>query len=207
MSTAVPPPDGLVRRIGLTGGIGSGKSTVAGMLQALGAVIVDTDAISRELSAIGGAAIPRLREAFGDEAITAEGALDRARMRQRVFGDPQAKQRLEGILHPMIAAETRRRAEAAGDAVIVFDVPLLVESGRWRSKVDRVLVVDCPRALQVERVMKRSGLTAAEVERIIDQQADRATRRAAADAVIDNGHDDVERLRADVQAVWQRWCG
>lgn len=197
---------GVVRRIGLTGGIGSGKSTVARHWEALGAVLVDADAISRELTGPGGGAMPRLREIFGEEIATTDGALDRDRMRQLAFAVPDARRRLESVLHPMIGEETRRRAEAAGDAVLVFDVPLLVESGRWRSLVDRVLVVDCPREQQVERVVRRSGLAPEVVERIIDQQADRATRRACADAVIDNAGPDPAPLQAAVALLWRRWC-
>jgi len=128
-------------RIGLTGGIGSGKSTVAGLLAAHGAAIIDTDAIARRLTLAGGAAIPALRAEFGDDYIDTNGALDRERMRTLAFGDPAARQRLEGILHPLIGEQTEREAAAAAAPVKVFDVPLLVESGRWRARVDRVLVV------------------------------------------------------------------
>lgn len=201
-------PEPPVRRIGLTGGIGSGKSTVAGLLTRLGATVIDTDAISRELTSRGGAAMPHLQAAFGADVAGPDGSLDRERMRQHVFSDPEARQRLESILHPMIGEETARRAAAAGNAVVVFDVPLLVESGaRWRSRVDRVLVVDCPRERQIERVVRRSGLPPEMVARIIDQQADRALRRACADAVIDNSHDDFPRLEATVSRIWQHWCG
>ena len=148
----------------------------------LGAVLVDTDAIARELTAPGGAAIPALREAFGPQAVGADGALNRDWMRERVFSDPEAKGRLEAILHPMIGETAQQRALAAAPATVVFDVPLLVESGRWRSRVDRVLVVDCREQTQVERVMARNGWPAETVQRIIAQQATRAQRRAVADA-------------------------
>lgn len=196
-----------VRRIGLTGGIGSGKSTVARHWQALGAVLVDTDAISRELTGPGGRAMPGLRELFGDQIAGPDGALDRDRMRSLAFSQPDARRLLESVLHPMIGTETRRRAEAAGDDVVVFDVPLLVESGsRWRAMVDRVLVVDCPREVQIARVVRRNGLAADVVERIIDQQADRAGRRACADAVIDNAGSDPSPLAGAVAVLWQHWC-
>jgi dephospho-CoA kinase len=192
-------------KIGLTGGIGSGKSTVARMLVDLGAVLVDTDAIARELTAPGGAAIPALRQAFGPEALGADGALDRDWMRARVFSDPQAKGRLEAILHPLIGELAGARAAAAAPATVVFDVPLLVESGRWRARVDRVLVVDCREQTQVERVMARNGWPAETVQRIIAQQATRAQRRAAADAVIDNDGPDLPALSAEVGRLWRRW--
>jgi dephospho-CoA kinase len=185
-------------RLGLTGGIGSGKSTVAALLAARGATVIDADAISRATTAAGGTAIEALRAAFGPEAITADGALDLARMRAWIFADPLARQRLEAIVHPLVAKETDAqtcKAVAAGAACIVYDVPLLVESslrqgegGRrpWREQLDRVLVVDCTPATQIERVMARSGLARAEVEAIIAQQARRAQRLQAADHVICN---------------------
>jgi dephospho-CoA kinase len=134
--------------IGLTGGIGSGKSTVGAMLKAQGAEVVDTDAIARELCGPKGLAIAPIRLAFGDAYIDAAGALDRPRMRALAFGDPAARQRLEAILHPMISDETRRRERASQAAVIVFDVPLLAESGQWRDRVGQVVVVDCLEATQ-----------------------------------------------------------
>ena len=146
-----------VRRIGLTGGIGSGKSTVAALLVECGAGLVDTDAIARALTAPGGAALAALSAAFGPELIGPDGALDRDRMRALAFGDAATKLRLEAVLHPMIGAESARQADALGDRCIVFDVPLLAESSHWRARVDRVLVVDCPEALQVRRVIQRSG--------------------------------------------------
>ena len=192
-------------KIGLTGGIGSGKSTVARMLVDLGAVLVDTDAIARELTAPGGAAIPALREAFGPQAVGADGALNRDWMRERVFSNPEAKSRLETILHPMIGETARQRALAAAPATVVFDVPLLVESGRWRSRVDRVLVVDCHEQTQVERVMARNGWSAETVQRIMAQQATRAQRRAVADEVVFNDGLDLPALRTAIGRIWQRW--
>ncbi len=192
-------------KIGLTGGIGSGKSTVARMLVDLGAVLVDTDAIARELTTPGGAAIPALREAFGPQAVGADGALNRDWMRERVFSNPEAKSQLETILHPMIGETARQRALAAAPATVVFDVPLLVESGRWRSRVDRVLVVDCHEQTQVERVMARNGWTAETVRRIMAQQATRAQRRAVADEVVFNDGLDLPALRTAIGRIWQRW--
>jgi dephospho-CoA kinase len=192
-------------RVGLTGGIGSGKSTVAVMLAQLGAVVIDTDAISRELTAPGGAALPAIAARFGVEAIAADGALDRAWMRQRVFADAAARQQLEGVLHPMIGAEVQRRSEAAGAAPRVYDVPLLAESLHWRSRVQRVLVVDCSEETQVQRVMQRSQWSEETVRRVIAQQAPRAQRRAIADAVIFNEGLGLDALAAQVQTLWRGW--
>ena len=202
---ATPSGRGRPLQIGLTGGIGSGKSTVAAMLVQLGAVLIDTDAISRGLTLPGGAAIDPLRAAFGDGVIAPDGAMDRVRMRELVFADPSAKVRLEGILHPLIGLETQRQSDAAGDAVRVFDVPLLVESSRWRARVDRVLVIDCPEHVQVQRVLARSAWAPGTVEAVIRQQAPRAARRAAADAVIFNDGLGLDELAAEVASVWQRW--
>jgi dephospho-CoA kinase len=184
-------PDGTRRPavVGLTGGIGSGKSTVADRFVALGAALVDTDRIAHEITAAGGAAIEAIRAAFGAAMITADGRMDRAAMRSRVFADPSARQRLESILHPMIRARTQQAIEAAIDAgapYVLVAVPLLVESGQ-AGRYDRVLVVDCPPEVQVDRVMARSGLARAEVEAIVAAQAPRERRLAAADDVIDNG--------------------
>nr|WP_297356114.1 dephospho-CoA kinase [uncultured Caldimonas sp.] len=193
-------------RVGLTGGIGSGKSTVAQVLADLGALIVDTDAISRELTGPGGHAVAAIRDTFGDAFIDSSGALDRARMRELVFRTPAARQQLEQLLHPLIGAETVRRAALASPGQpVVFDVPLLVESGRWRTLVDRVLVIDCSPATQVERVVRRSQLSPDEVERIIAQQAPRAARLAAADATISNDGLSMADLRAEVVALWNLW--
>ena len=192
-------------RIGLTGGIGSGKSTVSAMLAGHGAVIVDTDLIARQLTLPGGAAIEALRATFGSGFIAADGSLDRIHMREAAFADGDVRGRLEAILHPLIGVEVERLANAAGGATaaIVFDVPLLVESGRWRSRVDAVWVVDCSEARQVERVVARSGWTEAAVRAVIAQQATRAARRAAADAVIDNDDLSLERLGDEVRILWE----
>lgn len=176
-------------RIGLTGGIGSGKSTVAKILADCGAVIVDADAISRQLTAAGGDAISAIGQIFGPAFITPEGALDRDAMRQQVFSDPAAKRRLEAIVHPLVTAETARQASAAessGARCLVFDVPLLVESGRWRQQLHQVLVVDCTEELQISRVMARNGWTREAVQKVMDAQASRAQRLAAADICIYN---------------------
>ena len=192
----------MAARIGLTGGIGSGKSTVLAMLQALGAAAIDADAISRAATAPGGAAIPQIAERFGAEFITPEGALDRARMRERAYAHPEARRELESIIHPLVGAETARQAEAAlvaGTRCIVFDVPLLVESGRWRAQVDRVLVVDCEPETQVARVVARSALAPEAVRAIIAAQAPRALRLAAADIVVCNEGLTLEALRNVVE--------
>jgi dephospho-CoA kinase len=191
--------------IGLTGGIGSGKSSVARVLVECGAALVDTDAIARALTLPGGAAIAAIAQAFGSDMIGADGALDRDRMRAHVFADPGAKVRLEGILHPMIGAEATRQAAAAGDCVVVFDVPLLAESGRWRQRVDRILVVDCEEDTQCRRVMQRSGWTEAAVRTVIAQQATRCRRRAIADAVIFNDDITQPALANEVRALWALW--
>ena len=192
----------MAARIGLTGGIGSGKSTVLAMLQALGAVPVDADAISRATTAAGGAAIAAIAQQFGPEFVTADGALDRARMRERAYAQPESRRALERIIHPLVAAEITRQveaAEAAGARCIVFDIPLLVESGRWRAQLDRVLVVDCAPATQVARVVARSALAPDEVRAIIAAQAPRALRLAAADVVICNEGLTLEALRNEVE--------
>jgi dephospho-CoA kinase len=192
-------------RIGLTGGIGSGKSTVAHLLAAHGATVIDTDSIARELTLRGGAAIPLVEARFGVEFIDSGGALDRARMRELVFANPGAKRRLEAILHPLIGEETERQAGTALGAALVFDVPLLVESALWRDKVDRVLVIDCREETQKSRVVSRSGWTIDAVAAVIAQQAKRAQRRAAADAVIFNDGISVEQLSIEVDRVWTHW--
>ena len=190
-------------RIGLTGGIGSGKSTVGQMLQARGAAVIDADAIARNLTAPHGAAMPAIALAFGTEFITTEGALDRERMRAHVFQHPEAKQALEAIIHPLVSQETQHQAQEAiaqGHHTLVFDVPLLVESGaRWRTQVDRVLVVDCSVNTQIQRVMRRNGWDRATVERIIAAQASRAQKLAAADWVISNDGITLETLYKRVQ--------
>ena len=190
--------------VGLTGGIGSGKSAAADIFAELGAAVVDADAVAHELTAPGGAAIESIRAAFGDEMIGANGALDRAAMRKRVFADAEAKVRLEAILHPMIRAEVDRRIGEARAPYVVLVVPLLVESGSYRQRVQRVAVVDCPEETQVARVMARSGLSTQEARAIMAAQVSRAERLAAAADVIDNGG-DLAGLRAQVEALHRRY--
>jgi dephospho-CoA kinase len=191
-------------RLGLTGGIGSGKSTVANLLAARGAAVVDADAIARAVTAPHGSAMPAIANTFGNEFVDADGALNRDRMRALAFSDPDAKKRLEAIVHPLVSQETQRQTEAAihsGHRCVVFDVPLLVESGRWRQQVDRVLVVDCKRETQIARVMARNGMTREMVERIIDAQLPSGVRLAAADWVIHNDDLSLDALRAEVNAL------
>ena len=192
--------------VGLTGGIGSGKSAAAHEFARLGATVVDTDAIARELTAPGGAALPHIKSLFGDAFITAQGAMDRDAMRSRVFADPAAKRALEGLLHPMIRTETERRSASASGPYVVQVVPLLVESPDYRQRVARVLVVDAPEEAQVKRVMARSGLAESEVRGIMAQQVSRVARLAAADDVIDNSR-SLERLREQVAALHARYLG
>lgn len=176
-------------RIGLTGGIGSGKSTVASHLQALGAAVMDADAISRNMTAPQGPAMPAIARIFGSEFVNVQGGLDRERMRAHVFTNAQAKQTLEAIIHPLVAEEIQRQtrvAIAGGRHLLVFDVPLLVESQHWRKQVDRILVVDCPVETQIHRVITRDQLSLETVERIINAQASRQQRLSAADWVIYN---------------------
>jgi dephospho-CoA kinase len=195
-----------VRRIGLTGGIGSGKSTVAAYWSALGAQLIDTDALARTLTLPGGAAIPRLREEFGPEVIDAGGALDRERMRSLAFTDATAKRRLESILHPLIGAEALRLAAESSSAAIVFDIPLLSETSVWRARCDRIAVVDCSETAQIERVVQRSGWDVGQVQRVIAVQTPRAVRRTIADAVIDNdGPRTLQELQIAVHALWALW--
>ncbi|CAB3654099.1 dephospho-CoA kinase [Achromobacter piechaudii] len=194
-------------KIGLTGGIGSGKTRVADMLQEWGATLVDTDEIARALTAPGGAAMPAIEAEFGPSALTADGALNREWMRERAFSDPAARRRLEAVLHPIITEETLRQAEAARGSYLVFVVPLLVESlARWRSRVDRICVVDCDPDTQVARVQARSGLTEPAIRRIMAAQAARQTRLDMADDVITNdGATSPEQLRAQAKTLHDRW--
>lgn len=190
--------------VGLTGGIGSGKSAAANEFARLGATVVDTDVIAHELTAAGGAAIPELRKAFGDEAIDASGAMDRVQMRERVFSDPSAKKALEALLHPMIREDSRRRIEVAPGPYIIHVVPLLVETADYRRRVDRVLVVDCPEDLQIARVRARNALPEEQVQAIIATQASRADRLASADDVIDNSG-SLDALCRQVAALHKRY--
>lgn len=197
-----------VRRVGLTGGIGSGKSTVAAMLVRCGAALVDTDAIARALTAPGGEALPALVAVFGADVLAADGALDRVRMRALAFGDAASKARLEAVLHPLIGARALAQADAAvaaGAPAVVFDVPLLTESRHWRERVERVLVVDCSEATQVRRVAQRPGWSEEAARAVVAQQAARARRRAIADAVIDNDTLTLPALADAVCALWALW--
>lgn len=191
--------------VGLTGGIGSGKSTVAALFAARGAGVIDTDLIAHALTAPGGTAMTAIAAAFGPEFVTTDGALNRAAMRECVFADPLAKTRLEAILHPMIGVETRRAAAAAGGDYLMFVVPLLVESGNWRVRVERILVIDCPESLQVERVMQRNGMREEQVRAIMAAQVSRATRLAAADDVIVNDADSAA-LAPQVARLHALYC-
>lgn len=194
--------------VGLTGGIGSGKSAAADEFERLGATVVDTDAIAHEITGPGGAAIPEVRRLFGKAFVDASGAMDRQRMRDLVFSDAEEKQRLEGLLHPMIRAESERRIRAAFSdrqgPYAVHVVPLLIESPGYRERVGRVLVVDCPEALQISRVRQRSGLPEAQVRRIIASQIRRETRLAAADDVIDNSG-TVAALQQQVRELHEKY--
>jgi len=188
--------------VGLTGGIGSGKSAAAEEFDRLGATVVDTDAIAHELTQAGGAAVPQVRRLFGEDYVDAQGAMVRAKMRALAFRDPGARKKLEQLLHPLIRAESDRRIAAASGAYVIHVVPLLVESRDYRQRVSRVLVVDCPGDLQVERVRQRSGLADEEIRRILHSQASREARLAAADDIIDNSgsldalHKQVRELHA-----------
>ena len=191
-----------ILRIGLTGGIGSGKSTVGQLLQERGAAVIDADAIARSVTAAQGVAIAAIVQSFGSDFITPDGALDRERMRAHVFSHPDAKKTLEAIIHPLVAQEIQRQAQdaiASGHRTLVFDVPLLVESGaRWLAQVDRVLVVDCLEETQIQRVMARNGWKREAVQAVISAQASRAQKLAVADWVIDNEGISLEALRTCV---------
>ncbi len=179
-------------RLGLTGGIGSGKSTVGNFLALQGAALVDADQIAREVTGPHGAAMPAIRSVFGDAYVDAHGALDRPRMRQLAFTRPEARAQLEGIVHPLVSLHSDLKATQAaerGCAVIVFDIPLLAESGRWARRLDAVVVVDCSTETQIERVMRRNALAREVVQGIIASQATRRARRAVADVVIANDAD------------------
>ncbi len=195
-------------RVGLTGGIGSGKSIVAQLLVQLGATLIDADAISRSVTARKGSAIASISATFGPEFVTADGAMDRDKMRQASYADAAFRQRLEAIVHPLVGAESARQ-EAAAVArharCIVFDVPLLVESHRWRQQVDLVLVIDCIADVQISRVTRRSGLDRSTIEKIIAVQASRAERVRAADIVMFNAGDSREQLAHEVGQLTHRF--
>ena len=190
--------------VGLTGGIGSGKSVVSGLFEALGAAVVDTDEISRALTAPGGAAIAEIRERFGPESIGPDGGLDRERMRLLVFRDAASRQRLEAILHPLIRSRTREAIAAARGPYVVVVVPLLLETGACMELVQRVLVVDCEEEVRVRRVMARSGLAAGEARRIMATQLPRAERLRRADDVLHNDG-SIEALRSQVEQLHARY--
>jgi dephospho-CoA kinase len=189
-------------RVGLTGGVGSGKSTVARLFADLGAALVDTDVIAHALTAANGAAMPPIAAEFGPEVVTPEGSLDRVAMRARVFADAGARRRLESILHPLIHREAQRQAAAAGEApYVILIVPLLVETlSSYRDDLDRIAVVDCDEAQQIERTARRPGISRAQAEAILKAQSPRAARLAIADDIIDNRaslaelHDRIEAL-------------
>ena len=186
--------------VGLTGGIGSGKSTVADLFAAHGVPLVDTDLIAHRITAPNGIAMPAIAAEFGNEFVAADGALDRARMRTLVFADDTARKRLESIVHPLIRAETEREQREAQGPYVILVVPLLVESGTWKSRVDRVLTVDCSVETQISRVMNRNGFSREQVLAIIARQATREARLEAANDVIDNDNVSLESLEAQVDA-------
>jgi dephospho-CoA kinase len=195
---------GFALKVGLTGGLGSGKSTVAAHFASHGIEIVDTDAIARELTATGGGAVPALRDVFGESVIAADGGLDRPRMRALVFADPAERARLEAILHPLIETESLRRCATARSPYVIVDIPLLAETSRWRGHCGRICVVDCPRALQIARVAARDGHSHNEIEAILAAQASRESRLAIADDIIDNST-TLDTLQAQVDALHTRY--
>jgi len=190
--------------VGLTGGIGSGKSAAAQVFAALGVTVIDTDAIAHALTAPGGAAIAPIRAAFGEEFISPEGALSRPHMRDLVFADAAKKRQLESILHPLIRAQSIDLVQAARSPYVILMVPLLIESGDYRRRCQRILVVDCPEELQLARVSARSGLAAGQVGAIMANQATRGARLAAADDVIDNSR-DLAQLQRQVETLHARY--
>lgn len=191
-------------RLGLTGGIGSGKSTVTGLLKQMGAAVIDADAISKAATAADGSAIPALQSEFGTALLTAEGALDRVQMRDLIYSHPDAKARLEAIIHPLVGhaiAQQALEAEKTGARCIVFDIPLLVESNHWRAKLDRIVIIDCTEETQIARVVARNGLTEQEIRRILASQATRTQRRAAADLVLFNDGIGLDNLKQQVREI------
>lgn len=188
-------------RLGLTGGIGSGKSTVGALLRQCGAALVDADAISRSTTQAGGTAMPAIAARFGPEFVTAERALDRTRMRDHVFQHPEDRSALEAIIHPLVGAEIRRQVHAATSRCVVFDVPLLVESAHWRHQLDRVMVVDCTAETQLRRVGARNAWDRATIESVIAAQASRTRRLASADWVLFNDSDKLEHLQQLVKQL------
>ena len=193
-----------IHRIGLTGGIGSGKSTLGQMLVARGIPLVDADAIAHQVTAPQGAGIEPIRRQFGDAFIDAQGALDRARMRQHVFSNPSAKLALQSLLHPLIhqrILEEVAKTAKEGKTMVLIDIPLLVESSHWRGQLDKVIVVDCAEATQVRRVMARNHMAEADVRQIMANQAKRSQRLAAADVVVFNDPDDLAHLQAQALGI------
>lgn len=191
--------------VGLTGGIGSGKSTVSLFLKECGAHIIDADAISRQMTAINGPAIPIIKEQFGAEYISIDGSMNRAKMRELVFSNSEAKKKLELIVHPLIQYYTQIAVDHAisiNADFIVHDLPLLVESGHWRKQLHHVIVVDCEREIQIQRVIARNGFSRNAVELIIQQQAPRELRLACADTVINNSNLNLNQLKAHVSQWW-----
>lgn len=209
MGTTMTPSQTLTSRwrtprLGVTGGIGSGKSTVASLLAAQGAVHIDADQIARSVTAAGGAAMAPIAQAFGQALIDDSGGLHRERMRALAFADASARQRLEAIVHPLVGEATALRvqqAEQAGAPLIVLDIPLLVESGRWSRQLDQVLVVDCSEATQIRRVIERNQLPREAIERILAAQASRSARRAVADMIIYNDTQDMDLLRRQAARI------
>jgi len=193
------------KRIGLTGGIGSGKSTFGAMLAARGFALIDADAVSRELTGIGGLAIAKLREAFGDSSIALDGSMDRNQMRTLVFSQPEAKARLETILHPLIRASITEKLTAIkdkGEPLAILDIPLLVESSQWQGQLDGIIVVDCSEGRQLSRVMARNGWTQDQTKAVMATQASRQERLAVANWVINNDSDDLSALQKQADA-WE----
>lgn len=196
-----------MRKIALTGGIGSGKSYVADLWQQWGATVVDTDVIAHRLTQPEGAAIALIRQQFGDDYIKPDGAMCRDRMRELVFNDPTQRKRLQNILHPLIRDFTLKEANAAQGCYVVVVIPLFVESGAWSAYVDSVCVVDCDEPTQIARVMQRNGLTPDQIQRIMDAQATRQQRLAIADEVILNdGNTSLEQLTLRAQQLHEQWC-
>jgi dephospho-CoA kinase len=191
------------KRIGLTGGIGSGKSTFGSLLVDRGFACIDADAISRDLTGVNGAAVSHIQQVFGEDFIAADGSMDRSKMRALVFAQPHAKTQLQSILHPLIRAvisDKEAAFKAKGKPLVVLDIPLLVESASWSKQLDGVLVVDCSEDRQIARVMARNGWTREEVHAVMSAQASRQERLAAATWVIDNDSDDMEDLKRQAQA-------
>ena len=187
--------------VGLTGGIGSGKTTVAHMLAGCGATIIDADAISRSLTEAGGAALMPIKQVFGEEVIGADGALNRGAMREIVFAQPASRTKLEAIIHPLVQMRMSAAIQNAPTHVVVLDIPLLVESPRWRKQIDLIVVVDCNVETQVSRVMQRNGWAASTIEAIIQSQATRGDRLKAADVVIFNEKSNLSILKNQVNSL------